>query len=49
MSYFKLGKKFAALPFLHISVVTRATPGRFLVKIYKDAILFADKVKARTF
>ena len=31
MSYIKLGKKFVALAFLHISVLTWATPGRFLV------------------
>ena len=27
----KLGEKFVALAFLHISVLTQATPGRFLV------------------
>ena len=34
LSYIRLGKKFVRLAFLHISVLTRATPGRFLVCRY---------------
>ena len=41
MSYIKLGKTFEALPFLHNSVLTRATPGRFLV-IYKLILDFGE-------